>query len=81
MLRIDVGVMPQTRPDEISDGVSLSDKERRFVRAFVAEQSALDTFLPVVTVDGSSPNKDGVSVNCSQDDLFAWTDKEIVRSL
>jgi hypothetical protein len=45
----------------ISDGVSLSDKLGREMRAFVSEQAAFDAFLlRDGIVDVVSPNKDGV---------------------
>lgn len=68
--------MPATRPDEISNGVSLSDKLRRLDRTGVAEQGALDAALGrlgVILVFSPDPN----SVACigSQDDVCAGADK------
>jgi hypothetical protein len=60
---IDEGVMPQTRPDVISDAVSLSDKEGREVRTLVAEEGAFDAFLSVPPVLCAPPNKGSVSTS------------------
>jgi hypothetical protein len=54
--------MPATRPDVISDCVSLSDKERREVWALVAEERAFDARLLVGAELSASPNKHGVPV-------------------
>lgn len=62
--------MPLTRPAEISNGVSLSDKVGRAVAAFVSEDGAVDALLAAI-VDKFSPNKHGVSVSGPQDDVFA----------
>jgi hypothetical protein len=74
--RTDFGVVPQTRPCEISNGISLSDKLTRPARAFVPEQAALD---PGLGRDGLvemlSPNKDGIPNTGSEDDVFAWADE------
>jgi hypothetical protein len=59
----------------ISDFVSLSDKLRRRVRAFVSEKRALDAFLFVSAVFRPSPNKHGVTSVCSEDDLVSWSDE------
>jgi hypothetical protein len=60
---IDEGVMPQTRPDVISDAVSLSDKEGREVRTLVPKERALDAFLLVSPVLSASPNKGSVAAS------------------
>ena len=74
--RTDLGVMPQTRPAEISNGVSLSDKLTRPDRPFVAEQAALDAGLGRDSlVEMLSPNKDGIADAGSQDDVFARADE------
>lgn len=75
-LRINLGVVPATRPREISDGVSLSDKERREVRAFVPEKRALDPLLlRDGVVDVVSPNENSISCVGSQDDMLTRTDE------
>ena len=66
--------MPLTRPAEISDGVSLSDKVGRSELAFVSEHGAVDALLPGI-IDELSPNKHGVSVSGSEHDMLAWSDK------
>ena len=74
--RIDFGVMPFTRPAVISDGVSLSDKLRGRDRSFVSEDGAFDSgLLGDCIIDIFSPNKEGVSSRCSQDDVEARADK------
>jgi hypothetical protein len=72
--RTDVCVMPFTRPAEISNGVSLSDKVGRSEVAFVSEHGAVDALLAGI-VDELSPNKHGVSVSGSENDVFAGADK------
>jgi hypothetical protein len=68
--------MPQTRPDVISDGVSLSDKDRREVRAFVSEEGAVDAFLGRHgIVDEVSPDENSVTAGCSKDDGFTGADE------
>lgn len=64
--------MPRTRPREISNGVSLSDKLGRKDLAFVAEDGAVDTVLSGLgVIDKSSPNKEGVCVEGPQDNVLA----------
>lgn len=68
--------VPQTRPAEISNGVSLSDKVTRLDRPFVPEQTALDAFLARDgLVEMLSPNKHGISGAGAQDDVFPWPDE------
>lgn len=67
--------MPQTRPAEISDGVSLSDKLTGFVIALVPEDGAVDTDLAAVVFE-PPPNPKGISIPRSQDDLFSGAAKE-----
>jgi len=66
--------MPLTRPAEISDGVSLSDKVGRSELAFVSEHGAVDALLAGI-IDELSPNKHGVSVSGSEHDVLAGTNK------
>lgn len=66
--------MPLTRPAEISDGVSLSDKLTRLVRAFVAEHGAVDALLPAV-VDEFSPHENSVRCRGAEDDVFSGSDE------
>lgn len=68
--------MPFTRPAEISNGVSLSDKVAGAVsvRRFVSEDGAIDSCLSAV-VDKFSPDKHGVSVSSSKNNVFAGTDE------
>jgi hypothetical protein len=68
--------MPFTRPDEISDCVSLSDKLGREDRTLVAEHGAVDSLL-AAGVDEFSPNKERVCISCAEDDLFSWTGEEV----
>jgi hypothetical protein len=72
--RIDICVMPFTRPAEISNGVSLSDKVGRSEFAFVSKHGTIDSLLSAI-VDELSPNKHGISVSGSQHDVFAGADK------
>jgi hypothetical protein len=68
--------VPLTRPAEISNGVSLSDKLARQERAFVSEQAAFDARLGRNGfVEMLSPNKDCITGICSQDDVRAWPDE------
>lgn len=74
--RINLGVVPATRPCEISDCVSLSDKERREDRAFVPEERAFDPFLPrdrVVNI--VPPNENSVPCIGSEHNVFSGTDE------
>lgn len=66
--------MPFTRPDEISNGISLSDKLAAFVEAFVDEDGAVNSGLSAV-VDELSPNEHGITFEGSEDDVFAGTDE------
>ena len=43
---------------------------------FVSKDSAINAVLSTV-VDELTPNKHGVGCGCSQDDLFAWADKQL----
>jgi hypothetical protein len=73
--------MPQTRPAEISDGVSLSDKDRREVRPPVAEDGAFDTDLPVSPIPRVPPREARVPFGASEHDLFAGPDKKVADFL
>ncbi len=66
--------MPFTRPAEISNGVSLSDKVGRAEFAFVAEDGAVDPLL-VAVVDELPPNKHCISVSGSEHDVLSGADK------
>ena len=66
--------MPFTRPAEISNGVSLSDKVGRSEAAFVSEYGTVDALLAAI-VDELPPNKHGVSVSGSQNDVFSGSNK------
>ena len=68
--------MPLTRPAEISNGVSLSDKVGReiAVRGFVSKDGTIDTLLPAI-VDELSPNKHGIAVSGSKHDMLAGSNK------
>jgi hypothetical protein len=59
----------------ISDCVSLSDKERREVPAFVAEDGTIDAGLATV-IDEPAPGEQCVAFKGAQDDLFAWPDEQ-----
>lgn len=72
--RVDVGVMPLTRPCVISDCVSLSDKLARFVRAFVSEGCAVDPSLAAV-VDEFPPYENSVGSFGAEDDAFPRSDE------
>lgn len=74
--RIDICVMPFTRPDEISDCVSLSDKLGREDRTLVAEHGAVDSLL-AAGVDEFSPNKERVGISCAKDNLLAGAGEEV----
>ncbi|WP_331373833.1 hypothetical protein [Sinorhizobium chiapasense] len=73
--RIDVCVMPLTRPAVISDCVSLSDKVGREVRAFVAKDSTVDALLPA-GIDEFSPDEQGVAISCSENNLLSGPSEE-----
>ncbi|WP_120632609.1 hypothetical protein [Ruegeria sp. EL01] len=64
--------MPLTRPAEISDKVSLSDKVRGAVSAFVTEDSAIDTCL-TGGIEELAPDEEGVAGPRSEDDFLPWT--------
>jgi len=67
--------VPLTRPAEISDGVSLSDKLTRQDLSFVSVQAALDAFLVRDgLVEMLSPNKGSVSGVGAEDDVLSWPD-------
>ena len=66
--------MPFTRPAEISDGVSLSDKDRTFVavRGFVSKDGAVDAFLlRDRVVDELAPDEHGIGIACPKNDVFS----------
>ena len=66
--------MPFTRPREISDRISLSDKLGREEVTFVSEDGAVDSVLPAV-IDELAPNKERVSVAGSKDDVLTGPDE------
>lgn len=66
--------MPLTRPDEISNGISLSDKLAAFVEALVDEDGAVNSVLSTV-IDEFSPDEHGVTFEGSEDDVFARADE------
>ena len=66
--------MPFTRPDEISNGISLSDKLAAFVEALIDEDCAVDSGLSTI-INELSPNEHGIAFNSSEDDVFAGTDE------
>lgn len=66
--------MPLTRPDEISNGISLSDKLAAFMVALVDEDRAIDSGLSAI-VDELSPNENGITFEGSEDDAFAGADE------
>lgn len=66
--------MPLTRPDVISDCVSLSDKLTRPDRPFVPKDGAIDAALATV-IDELAPDKECVGIAGSEHDGFAWADK------
>ena len=71
--------MPHTRPDAISDGVSLSDKVGREVRAFVTEEAAADALL-TGGVSKSLPYERSISQRCAKDNLFAGSAEDAPAS-
>lgn len=66
--------MPLTRPDEISNGISLSDKVAAFVEALVDEDCTVNSGLSAV-VNELSPDEHGIALDGSEDDVFAGTDE------
>jgi hypothetical protein len=67
--------VPLTRPAEISNGVSLSDKVAGRERPFVSEQTALDTFLLWNSfVEMLSPHKGSIAWTCPKNDVRTWAD-------
>jgi hypothetical protein len=62
--------MPQTRPAETSNGVSLSDKLTREVSAFVSENGAIDACLSNIAFE-SPPDPQRVAFPRSQDKLLS----------
>jgi hypothetical protein len=62
--------MPQTRPAEISDGVSLSDKLAPLVCAFVSKYRTVDALLPGIIFE-FSPHEKSVTCEGSEDDFFS----------
>ena len=73
-MRVDVGVMPAIRPEAISNFIRLAYEFRALVWAFVSENGAVDSSLPAV-VDELPPDKQGICVGGSQDDLLTGADK------
>jgi hypothetical protein len=67
--------MPLARPAVISDSVSLSDKEGREVRAFIAENCAVNSLFSAV-INEIPPNKHGVTASCSKDDFLSGANKQ-----
>lgn len=66
--------MPFTRPDEISNGISLSDKLAAFVEALVDEDCTVNSGLSAI-VNELSPNEHGIAFEGSEDDVFARADE------
>jgi hypothetical protein len=66
--------MPFTRPAEISNGVSLSDKVGRSDATFVSEHGAVDALLAGI-IDKLSPNKHGIGVSGSEHDMLTGSNK------
>lgn len=81
LARIDVGVMPLIRPDEKSDGVSLSDKlrGRELLRRFISENSAINSRLSAI-VNEASPNEKSVGATGTQYDLVARSSEQFSLS-
>lgn len=71
--------MPQTRPSDISDSVSLSDKEGREDRSLVPEEVAFDAGLPVAAVLREAPRERGVSGFGAKDDLISGSDHKVAN--
>jgi hypothetical protein len=70
--------VPLTRPAEISNGVSLSDKLGRAVSVgrFVSEDGAVDAFLfRDRVVNELSPDEHGVSVSSAENNVFPRADE------
>ena len=67
--------MPFTRPAEISDCVSLSDKLAALVARFVSEYRAVDAALPA-GVREAAPHKHGIASFCAEDDFFSGADEQ-----
>jgi hypothetical protein len=73
--------VPFTRPDEISNGVSLSDKLTGEMGTLVPEDRAADSALPT-SVFESSPDKERVGFPGAEHDLFSGTaEKTAVSSV
>ena len=68
--------MPAIRPEAISNLVRLSYEFAASVMAFVTEHRAIDSALSTV-VDEPSPHEHGVSVVCSQHNLFTRSDEQL----
>jgi hypothetical protein len=66
--------MPLTRPAEISDGVSLSDKLTALVLAFVSKDRTIDARLPAV-INEFSPCEESVAGQGSEDKFLPWANK------
>ena len=78
-MRVDVGVMPATRPEAISNRIRLAYEFAAEVSAFIAEHGAVDALLAAVVFE-SSPREHGVSFGCTEDNLFTWTDEQVPTS-
>ncbi len=70
-MRVDVGVMPATRPEAISNRIRLAYEFAAEVSAFIAEHCTVDALLATVVFE-SSPYEHGVSFGGTEDDLFPW---------
>jgi hypothetical protein len=66
--------MPAIRPEDISNRIRLTYEFRAAMRAFIPEDSTVDSVLAAV-IDEVSPHKHGIGAISSQHDLFAWADK------
>jgi hypothetical protein len=71
--------MPLTRPDVISDSVSLSDKLTRLVRTLIAEEGAVDAMLSA-GVDELAPNKGSSGIGRTEHDFLPRSCKELPHS-
>ncbi len=74
-MRIDVGVMPATRPDAISNRIRLPNEVAGSVWAFVSEDRAVDPGLAAV-IDEAAPDEHGIGALGAQDKLFPGTDEQ-----
>lgn len=73
-MRVDVGVMPATRPEAISNFIRLLYEVRGAVNTLVSEYGAVDTALTIIGEE-PAPHKQRICIRCAEDNFFSRADE------